>query len=101
MNIEMPFAHRALLVVLLFCQIIGLALFLRGFFPIKKALQGRATHEDLPGEPSEERSRSIPSAKFGRLVILLIDALRADFVFNEQVKMPFTQEMIQNNKSFR
>ncbi|XP_067027417.1 GPI ethanolamine phosphate transferase 2-like isoform X1 [Acropora muricata] len=96
----MLFAHRTFLVVLLFCQIIGLALFLRGFFPIKKALQGRATHEDLPVEPSGERPRSIPSAKFGRLVILLIDALRADFVFSEQVKMPFTQEMIRNNQSF-
>ncbi|XP_068727731.1 GPI ethanolamine phosphate transferase 2-like [Montipora capricornis] len=96
----MLFGHSSLLVLLLFCQIVGLSLFLRGFFPLKKASKGRATHEQLPVEPSEEESRSPPPPKFGRLIIMLIDALRADFVFNERSKMPFTQEMIRKNESF-
>ena len=97
----MLFGHSSLLVLFLFCQIIGLSLFLRGFFPLKKSSKGRATHEQLPVEPSEEKSRSPPPSKFGRLIIMLIDALRADFVFNERSKMPFTQEMIRKNESFR
>ena len=97
----MPSGHSILLVLLLFCQIVGLTLFLRGFFPLKKAIQGRATNENLPPEPlAENTGRPLPP-KFGRVVIMLIDALRADFVFNEQSKMPFTQEVIRSNKSFR
>lgn len=97
----MSFGHSILLVLLLFCQIVGLTLFLRGFFPLKKAIQGRATNENLPSEPSVDKRGDPLSPKFGRVVIMLIDALRADFVFNEQCLMPFTQNIIQNNKTFR
>lgn len=97
----MNLTHSILLVLLLFCQIVGLALFLGGFFPFKKAIQGRATNDNLPPEPSAKKSTDPLSPKFGRVVIMLIDALRADFVFSEQSRMPFTQEIIRNNKSFR
>ena len=98
----MSFGHSIFLVLLLFCQIVGLTLFLRGFFPLKKAIQGRATNENLPPEPSADKRGDPPlSPKFGRVVIMLIDALRADFVFNEQSLMPFTQDIIQKNKTFR
>lgn len=93
--------HRIFLILLLFWQILGLVLFLRGFFPLKKAIQGMAAITDLPPEPSAERPRDPLSPKFGRVVIVLIDALRADFVFNNQSRMPFTQEIIRTNKSFR
>ncbi|KAL9950488.1 hypothetical protein ACROYT_G042986 [Oculina patagonica] len=75
-------------------------LFLRGFFPLKKAIQGRATSENLPPEPSVEGTGHPLPPKFGRVVIMLIDALRADFVFSEQSRMPFTQEMISLNRSY-
>ena len=68
---------------------------------MKKAIQGMATNMDLPPEPSAGKSRDPLSPKFGRVVIVLIDALRADFVFNDQTRMPFTQGIIRNNKSFR
>lgn len=97
----MSCGHSAFIVVLLFCQIVGLMLFLRGFFPLKKAIHGRATNENLPPEPSVEGTGHPLPPKFGRVVIMLIDALRADFVFSEQSKMPFTQEMIRRNRSFR
>ena len=76
-------------------------LFLRGFFPLKKAIQGRATNENLPPELSVEDTGHPLPPKFGRVVIMLIDALRADFVFSEQSKMPFTQEMIRRHRTFR
>lgn len=56
---------------------------------------------DFPPEPSAEKPGDPLSPKFGRVVIVLIDALRADFVFNNQSRMPFTQEIIRTNKSFR
>lgn len=100
---KMPCGHGTLIVLLLFCQIVGLMLFLRGFFPLKKAIHGRETNDNLPPEPTVDHERTgypLPP-KFGRFVIVLIDALRADFVFSEQSKMPFTQEMIRHNRSFR
>ena len=97
----MASGHSLFLVLLLFCQILGLVLFLRGFFPLKKAIQGMAAITDFPPEPSAERPGDPLSPKFGRLVIVLIDALRADFVFNNQSRMPFIQEIIRTNKSFR
>lgn len=100
---KMPCGHGTLIVLLLFCQIVGLMLFLRGFFPLKKAIHGRATNDNLPPEPTVDHEGTgypLPP-KFGRVVIVLIDALRADFVFSEQSKMPFTQEMIRHNRSFR
>lgn len=98
---KMSCGHGAFIVLLLFCQIVGLMLFLRGFFPLKKAIHGRATNENLPPEPSVEGTRHPLPPKFERVVIMLIDALRADFVFSEQTKMPFTQEMIKRNRTFR
>ena len=98
---EMPHGHSVLIVLLLLCQILGLILFLRGFFPLKKAMDGRATNENLPPEPSFEGKGDLLPPKFGRVVIMLIDALRADFVYSEQIRMPFTQELIRLNKSFR
>ena len=56
---------------------------------------------DFPPEPSARNPGDPLSPKFGRVVIVLIDALRADFVFNNQSRMPFTQEIIRTNKSFR
>ena len=97
----MPHGHSVLIVLLLLCQILGLILFLRGFFPLKKAIDGRATNENLPPEPSFEGKGDLLPPKFGRVVIMLIDALRADFVYSEQIRMPFTQELIRLNKSFR
>lgn len=96
----MPSGHSIFLILLLFCEILGLMLFIRGFFPLKKAIQGRATNKNLPPEPSAQELKDPLYPKFGRVVIVLIDALRADFVFNEQKRMPFTQEIIRRNKSF-
>lgn len=96
-----PCGHGAFIVLLLFCQIVGLMLFLRGFFPLKKAIYGRATNKNLPPEPSRDGTRHPLPPKFERVVIMLIDALRADFVFSEKLKMPFMQEMIRRNRTFR
>ena len=97
----MASGHSLVLILFLFCQILGLVLFLRGFFPLKKAIQGMAAITDFPPEPSAEKPGDPLSPKFARVVIVLIDALRADFVFNNLSRMPFTQEIIRTNKSFR
>ncbi|XP_038067986.1 GPI ethanolamine phosphate transferase 2-like [Patiria miniata] len=98
--------------LLLLCivgEFLGLDIFLKGFFPVKKAVEGYATFNNLPREPLESMpaSEGLPSDEpdsgvapigpvFGRLVVILIDALRADFVYGERNKydMPYTRMLI-------
>ena len=97
------FAVMFVLTILLY--LFGCMLFFNGFLP--------KTHHQLE---NKIQSRSIEFAKrsddfrkIDKVVLVLIDALRADFVFNEinpknekitQKKMPFLQTMIEQNKTF-
>lgn len=57
-----------------FVQILGIALFCKGFFPYKVYLSGHATHDDLPSSVIEIHNQQDP--EFDRLVFVLVDALR-------------------------
>uniref|UniRef100_A0A4W4G4F4 GPI ethanolamine phosphate transferase 2 C-terminal domain-containing protein n=1 Tax=Electrophorus electricus TaxID=8005 RepID=A0A4W4G4F4_ELEEL len=77
----------------LFCLIIellGIALYLRGFFPPAEPLAG-----------SGPNSTQLPPPLFKRVVIMLIDALREDFVFGPNGKrfMPFTRQIVEEGSS--
>lgn len=61
---------RVALVAAFVLQLIGLALFTKGFFPYKSILPGRSSFDDLP--VGYER----PEAQYDRLVFILVDALR-------------------------
>ncbi|XP_072048893.1 GPI ethanolamine phosphate transferase 2-like [Amphiura filiformis] len=112
------------LLFLLICiggQFFGLFLFLKGFFPIKSAIPGRATFYNIPTEPLYENGTAeilqpIPQSAdkppmgsgkmpikpvYGRLVIMLIDALRADFVLGDAYRkdMPYLRNLIANKET--
>jgi ethanolaminephosphotransferase len=92
--------RSVILTFLLTLQLLGLTLFLKGFFPLKKAIPGSASFLDLPTEPgSKEPGRPLPVV-FDRLVVVLIDALRADFVF-EDTRMRYTRQLILENSTIR
>lgn len=62
---------------------LGLALFLYGFFPVKSAVPGVASLYDIPSYHEKVNAREIwLQRRVGKLVVVLIDALRADFVFS-------------------
>ncbi|XP_041475171.1 GPI ethanolamine phosphate transferase 2-like [Lytechinus variegatus] len=125
-------------VLLLTCvlgEFFGLAIFLKGFFPLKAAIPGHATFKNLPSEPSaasnswkrkDYDSESFGedflqaavdlnedggnmnvevappiSPSFGKVVIMLIDGLRSDFVLGERGPdlMPFTRELIDRGET--
>lgn len=93
-------AIRIFLFLVLVVQFLGLTVFLKGFFPLKKAIPGSATPRDFPPEPgSIKRGYGVP-ALFDRMVFVLVDALRADFVFND-TRMTYTRTLIQNNNTIR
>ncbi|XP_013405157.1 GPI ethanolamine phosphate transferase 2 [Lingula anatina] len=83
-------------------EVLGFLVFLKGFFPVKSAISGHASFIDLPPQPIQDKftqaeTPSLPVPPlFGRMVIVLIDALRADFVFNttKDRGMPYVKDQI-------
>ncbi|KAM4752597.1 GPI ethanolamine phosphate transferase 2 isoform 2-T2 [Cyanocitta cristata] len=98
------FASSCLLV-----QALGVALFLRGFFPVPvRSLPGREARADPPAEPAPPGAgmvsnwTKIPPPLFKKVVIVLIDALRDDFVFGSKGKqfMPYTTQVVEKGTSY-
>ena len=85
-------AKRVVLHFLLFCQISGIAIFLKGFFPLKK---------NTPGFSRRNVNGSLVRGKFDRLIVVMIDALRADFVFGNNSYMGFTKSIIAHGDTYR
>ncbi|XP_070791556.1 GPI ethanolamine phosphate transferase 2 isoform X4 [Pituophis catenifer annectens] len=86
----------------LLVQALGVGLFLRGFFPVPvRSLLPSGTFGQVPAEPprtelTSDWTKKIPPI-FNKVVIVLIDALRDDFVFGSKgLKfMPYTTELVE------
>ncbi|KAI0156639.1 alkaline phosphatase-like protein [Hypoxylon sp. FL1284] len=66
---------------------VAIVLFAIGFFPYKPFLPGLAEYKPLEyGSP--------PEAPFDRLIFMVVDALRSDFVFSNRSGFDFTQSLI-------
>ncbi|XP_051715906.1 GPI ethanolamine phosphate transferase 2 [Ctenopharyngodon idella] len=90
----------------LICEIVSIALFLRGFFPVpvKSSFSAKSKLSDFPAEPqtgSALNSSRVPAPLFRRVVIVLIDALRQDFVFGSDGRrfMPYTRHVLERGSS--
>ncbi|KAK4034082.1 GPI ethanolamine phosphate transferase 2 [Parachaetomium inaequale] len=68
----------------------AILVFATGFFPYKPLLSGLATYDDVTeyGSP--------PEAPFDRLIFMVIDALRSDFVYAVNSGFEFTQSLIRD-----
>ncbi|KAM4586047.1 GPI ethanolamine phosphate transferase 2 [Fundulus diaphanus] len=91
--------------VLLF-EVAGVALFLRGFFPVpvKSSFSSKSRLADFPAEPlagSSPNSSRLPRPLFRRVVLMLVDALREDFVFGADggSYMPYTRHLVEKGSS--
>lgn len=83
------FAPRGLLVFANLLIPAAILIFATGFFPYKPFLSGLAEYEDLGYGPP-------PAAPFDRLVFMVVDALRSDFVYAEGSGFQFTQGLIRD-----
>ncbi|XP_051514503.1 GPI ethanolamine phosphate transferase 2 [Myxocyprinus asiaticus] len=90
----------------LICEILSITLFLRGFFPVpvKSSFSAKSKVTDFPAEPltgDNPNSTKAPVALFRRVVIMLIDALREDFVFGSEGRsfMPYTRHVVERGSS--
>ncbi|XP_006893696.1 PREDICTED: GPI ethanolamine phosphate transferase 2-like isoform X2 [Elephantulus edwardii] len=87
-------------------EVLGVAIFLRGFFPAPvRSASGTEPQAELPApEPSAGSSSNwtkLPPPLFSKVVLVLIDALRDDFVFGSKgVKfMPYTTYLVEKGAS--
>lgn len=87
-------------------EVIGVAIFLRGFFPAPVRSSARPEHlaETPAPEPvagSSSNWTKLPPPLFSKVVIMLVDALRDDFVFGSKgVKyMPYTTYLVEKGAS--
>eukprot|EP01116_Phalansterium_solitarium_P013753 TRINITY_DN31158_c0_g1_i1.p1 TRINITY_DN31158_c0_g1~~TRINITY_DN31158_c0_g1_i1.p1 ORF type:complete len:286 (-),score=41.54 TRINITY_DN31158_c0_g1_i1:74-931(-) len=83
---------------LLSCHVFGAGLFCSGFFPQKTPLPGQNTLEDVPDDAVG--SKTLPQRRFGRLVIMVVDALRAEFITADRSNFPFTKKLVTDKKVY-
>ncbi|XP_069092825.1 GPI ethanolamine phosphate transferase 2 isoform X2 [Pleurodeles waltl] len=90
----------------LLLQAVGVGLFLRGFFPPPiRSLSRRSVAAQSPGEPLTTGTTSnwtrLPPPLFKRVVLVMIDALREDFVFGPKGKqfMPYITQIVEKGTS--
>ncbi|KAF6372296.1 phosphatidylinositol glycan anchor biosynthesis class G [Rhinolophus ferrumequinum] len=87
-------------------EVLGVALFLRGFFPAPVRSSSGTEHQAEPPAPEPAAGASsnwtkLPPPLFSKVVIMLIDGLRDDFVFGSKgVKfMPYTTYVVEKGAS--
>lgn len=85
-------SRRVFLALILCVQLFSYSLFLLGFFPVKQSL--RTSPAIIQNFTLGNHAISQPKKQFDRIVIVLIDALRSDFIYDEREQMPFLSEQI-------
>lgn len=68
---------------------IAVVVFASGFFPYKPLLPGLATFEDV-----SDGSNAQAEAAFDRVIFMVVDALRSDFVYGFNSGFEFTQRYV-------
>ncbi|XP_013865861.1 GPI ethanolamine phosphate transferase 2 [Austrofundulus limnaeus] len=91
---------------ILIFEVLGVVLFLRGFFPVpvKSSFSSKSRLSDVPAEPlagGSSNSTRLPQPLFKRLVVMLVDALREDFVFGDSGRLflPYTRRLVERGSS--
>ncbi|KAF2474329.1 GPI ethanolamine phosphate transferas-like protein 2 [Lindgomyces ingoldianus] len=77
---------------------VAILVFATGFFPYKPFMPGLATFEAL-GWEEKFRWTKTPEPQFDRLVFMVVDALRSDFVFGRESGMTFVQSLIRDGSA--
>jgi ethanolaminephosphotransferase len=71
---------------------VAIIVFATGFFPYKPFMPGLAQYEELGWEDAMGwKEGSVSEPPFDKLVFMVVDALRSDFVYGEESGMNFVQ----------
>ncbi|XP_048757530.2 GPI ethanolamine phosphate transferase 2-like isoform X2 [Ostrea edulis] len=81
--------------------VIWFAVFLTCFMPIKKESSGLSSVNDVQQQTEDFVHGAVPLRRqFNKTVIVLVDALRADFILGSDTPMLMTKELISQNLAF-
>ncbi|KAK8057905.1 GPI ethanolamine phosphate transferase 2, partial [Apiospora saccharicola] len=69
---------------------VAIYIFAKGFFPYKPLLSGLAQYDEAVDDGLQ------PAPPFDRLVFMVVDALRSDFVYTDGAGFQFTQSLIKD-----
>ncbi|OAQ25958.1 hypothetical protein K457DRAFT_116010 [Linnemannia elongata AG-77] len=100
-----PWILYGILLASLACQLVGLVMFAKGFFPYKAISTTFASLEDLPLEPSlvvngqDSLKTTTVKPRFGKIVLMLVDALRSDFLYGNESDFRLMQSLIDEHKA--
>lgn len=76
-------------------QVLGLVVFMRGFFPDQAVMaEPGKFHHESPFAPNSGKD-----AQFDRLIVMVVDAMRSDFVFSYESSMAFVHSLIRNGSA--
>lgn len=75
-------------------SLMGFVLFSKGFFPGKVIIPG---HADFAMEGAFELE--LGNAQFEKIILIVVDALRSDFMFSNSSSMTFLQELIETGSA--
>ncbi|KNG45144.1 gpi ethanolamine phosphate transferase 2 [Stemphylium lycopersici] len=76
---------------------VAILVFATGFFPYKPFMPGLAEYEEIGFSESLGKNWQSPSdAPFDKVVFMVVDALRSDFVYGEDSGMSFVQSLIRD-----
>lgn len=67
---------------------VAVLIFATGFFPHKPFISGLASHDDLAGHGLTSKA---PESQFDKVIFMVVDALRSDFVFSSASGFTHTQ----------
>lgn len=70
---------------------ISVLVFALGFFPYKPLLPGLAVYE---ADETSKFGSNVPAASFDRVIFMVVDALRSDFVYGFDSGFAFTQRYV-------
>ncbi|KAK4232121.1 GPI ethanolamine phosphate transferase 2, partial [Podospora fimiseda] len=76
---------------------VSILIFGAGFFPYKPLLPGFADHTDNALQYGQD---AVVPAKFDKLVFMVVDALRSDFVYTVESGFTFTQSLMREGAAF-
>ncbi|KAJ2725267.1 major facilitator super transporter protein [Coemansia sp. Benny D115] len=88
--------HLFLLSAAILVELVGLGFFIKGFFPYKKNIPGFASTHDQPAAVGQSDQQT---HQYDRLVVMLVDALRNDFVFGNESAMAYTQGLLRDGRA--
>lgn len=72
---------------------VAILVFATGFFPYKPFMPGLAQYQDLQDLTRDDEVQKQPEAPFDKLVFMVVDALRSDFVYSPESGMTFVQRL--------